>query len=213
MPPTILTIITKIPKVRVVFSQPLKYISGIQLLDYNFPEEHIKFKTAQTMKRAGTTLVTFPPGNYSFANLVTNLNHGVSGISVHGLMNEIHVYNSNSSGGLSFTDELKKVLNVVNRKPIGANYSLSWTRQNYQLHVNNFGLGLLASHVDNFIARPNSLLASIPSSSGLFPLVHLRTSGGGVVNYLDLELVASEGAEVNFNGKPFRISLRILFND
>ena len=65
---------------------------------------------------------------------------------------------------------------------------------------------------DNYVAKPTSLLASIPSSMGLFPLVHSNT-GVGVVNYLDLELVASEGAEVNFDGKPFRISLRILFND
>ena len=210
----ILTVITKEPKVRVAFSQPLSRISGIQLVDYNFPEEHVRFKTEQRMKRGSTTLVIFPPGNYSFVDLISNINHGVSGVEIHGLMSEVHLYNSSSGGGgLLFTDELKKGLNVVNRKPIGANYSLSWTRLNYQLYVNNINLGLLASHVDNFIAKPTRLLASIPSSSGLFPLVHLKSIRNDEVNYLDLELVASEGAEVNFNGKQFRISLRILFND
>ena len=207
----ILTVITKEPKVRVAFSQPLSRISGIQLLDYNFPEEHVKFKTVQTMSRSGTVIATLPPGNYSFVDLITLLNHGVPGISVHGLMNEVHF--QNPRGSLSFTDELKKVLNVVNRKPIGASYSLSWTRLNYKLFVNNINLGLLASHVDNFIARPTRLLASIPSSSGLFPLVHSKSTGNNVVNNLDLELVASDGAEVNFDEKPFRISLRILFDD
>ena len=225
MSSTILTVITKEPKVRVAFSQPLRRISGMQLIDYNFPEEHVKFKTPQTMSRSGTVLVTFPPGNYSFVDLITTLNHGIPGISIHGFMSEIHF--QNSSGSLSFTDELEKVLNIVNRKPVGVFYSLSWTRLNYQLYVNNINLGLLASHrgttggggghVDNFIAKPTSLLASIPSSTGLFPLMHLSTGGGGggndVVNYLDLELVANEGAEVNFGGKPFGISLRILFND
>ena len=211
MSSTILTVITKEPKVRVAFTQPLKRISGIQLLDYNFPEEHVKFKTTQTMSRSGTVIATLPPGNYSFVDLITLLNHGVSGINVHGLMNEVHF--QNSSGSLSFTDELKRVLNVVNRKPVGVSYSLSWTRLNYQLYVNNINLGLLSSHVDNFVARPTRLLASIPSSTGLFPLVHLRNISNDVVNYLDLELVASEGAEVNFDGKQFRISLRILFND
>ena len=211
---TILTINTKEPKVRVTFSKPFSSISGIQLVDYNFPEEHIGFKTAQTMKRGSTTLITFPPGNYSFADLITNLNHGVVGVEFHGLMGEIHLYNSVSgSGGLLFTDELKKVLNIVNRKPIGANYSLSWTRLNYQLHVNNINLGLLSCHDNNFNARPTSILASIPSSSGLFPLVSLDTCGVGVVNYLDLELLASDGAEVNFDGKQFRFSLRIFSND
>ena len=143
MSSTILTVITKEPKVRVSLPKPLSRISGIQLVDYNFPEEHVKFKTAQTMSRSGTVLITFPPGNYSFVDLVTFLNHGISGINIHGLMSEIHLYNSSAS--LTFTDELKKVLNVVDRKPAGTNYSLSWKRLNYHLFVNNFSLGLLAT--------------------------------------------------------------------
>ena len=206
-----LTIITKESKVRVSLSKPLSRISGIQLVDYNLPEEHVKFKTAQTMSRGGTVLITFSPGNYSFVDLITSLNHGITGINIHGLMSEIHLYNSSAS--LTFTDELKKGLNVVDRKPVGTNYSLSRKRSNYHLYVNNFSLGLLATFGNDYVAKPTSLLASIPSSSGLFPLVHLSTFGESVVNYLDLELVASEGAEVNFDGKQFRISLRILFND
>ena len=207
MSSTILTVITKEPKVRVIFNQPLSRISGIQLVDYNFPEEHVKFKTQQTMSRAGTVLITFPPGNYSFVDLVTLLNHGISGINIHGLMSEIHLYNS--SANLTFTDELKKVLNVVDRRPVGTNYSISWTRPNYHLLVDGIILGLSASHVNNYVARPTGLLAVIPSATGIFPLVHL-SSKHETKNYLDLSLITSDGNEPNFDGKPFRISLRVL---
>ena len=38
MSSTILTINTKDPKTRVIFSKPLQSISEIQLVDYDFPE-------------------------------------------------------------------------------------------------------------------------------------------------------------------------------
>ena len=214
---TILTIITKEPKVRVIFNQPLRRISGIQLLDYNFPEEHVEFKKLQTLSRGGTVLANFPPGNYSFVDLVTSLNHGISGIKIHGLMNEVHVYNSSSD--LTFSSELKKILNVVDRKPVGTNYSISWTLPKYHLFVNfdtNSGnLGLIAKHDDNdaldkYRAKPTSLLAAIPSMSNTWPF--LEISEKYTVNYLDLSLLLDNGEEVNFDGKQFRISLKVTFS-
>lgn len=209
----ILTIITKEPRVRATFNQPLRCINGIQLIDYNFPEEHTEFKTLQTMSRGGTVLANFPPGNYSYVDLVTSLNHGVPGLNIHGLLNEIHVYNSNDK--LTFTSELEKRLNVLDRKPVGTIYSISWTIPKYHLFINldtnSDNLGLIATFKENFIAKPTSLLAAIPSMTNTFPFLQISEKHTSA-NYLDLTLLLDNGEEVNFDGKQFRISLRVTYS-
>lgn len=209
----ILTIITKEPRVRVIFNQPLSRINGIQLIDYNFPEEHVEFKTLQTMSRGGTVLVDFQPGNYSYVGLVTSLNHGISGINIHGLFGEVHVYNS--SDKLTFTSELAKILNVVDRKPTGTIYSISWTKPKYHLFVNldtnSDNLGLIATFNEGFIAKPTSLLAAIPCMINTFPFLQISEKYTPT-NYLDLTLLLDNGEKVNFDGKQFRISLKVTYS-
>ena len=82
---TILTIITKYPETRVIFNQPLRSISEIQLVDYDLPDSFVEFETEQTITNSddGSILLALRPGKYSFNTLYTILDHTVSGVSMH----------------------------------------------------------------------------------------------------------------------------------
>ena len=208
----IITIITKEPRVRVTFNQPLRHVSGIQLVDYDFSEDHIEFKTTQGVSRRGIIIASLQPGHYSFANIITYLNHGVPGITIHGLLNQVHIHNS-GGGFLSFSPELEKILNVGINKPLGQSYALSWITPNYHLFANfgenNDNLGLIATFDEDFTARPTNLLAAIPSMSNTWPLLRIRDESP--INNVDLKLLRVDGTEVSFGGKQFRISLRVVY--
>ena len=54
---TILTINTKYPETRVIFSQPLRSISEVQLVDYDFPDIYATFGRVQTIKKFGDSSI------------------------------------------------------------------------------------------------------------------------------------------------------------
>ena len=73
---TILTISMKNPEMRVTFNQPLRSISEIQLVDYDFPDTYESFETTQTIKIIGesSSLVSIFVSNYSLRMLITAIN-------------------------------------------------------------------------------------------------------------------------------------------
>ena len=207
----LITVLTDKLDINIKFNQSLRGVTGIQLVDYNFPRRLIVFKTAQRVDRNGTNLVTFPPGSYSFAEIVSSINHGVSGISLHGLLNQVHVQNS-SGDRLTFTDEIKKVLNVLVYRPTGTSYSLTWEPSSYYLFSNcgenNSAFGYVVRD-----GRPEStnLLAAIPSMSNTWPVASINDSYP--IDSIHLSLRMGNGEIPSFGGKQISISLRILFND
>ena len=82
---TILTINTKDPETRVIFDQPLRSISEMQIVDYEFPETYEVFKTLQTIKNSdgSKTLLTISPGGYSFKMLQNLFAFSDSGVDFH----------------------------------------------------------------------------------------------------------------------------------
>ena len=206
----LITVLTKKLDTCIKLNQSLHNVSGIQLVDYDFPSDRITFKTAQTVKRQGTNLITFPPGSYSFADIVTNLNHGVSGVSLHGLLNQIHIRNS-GGGMLSFSDEIKEILHVTTNKPLGQSYALSWSLNSYHLFANlgenNSAFGFIVR--DDKVTTTN-LLAAIPSMSNTWPLMDIRNSYP--IDSICLSLRRDNGEIPSFDGKQIRISFKISFN-
>ena len=81
---TILTINSKDPETRVIFNQPLRSISEIQIVDYEFPETYEVFEMAQTIKSSdgNKTLLTISPGGYSFKMMLTTLVFNDKGIEI-----------------------------------------------------------------------------------------------------------------------------------
>ena len=113
---TILTINTKYPETRVNFDQPLRSISEIQLVDYEFPETYEVFKTLQTIKSSdgSKTLLTISPGGYSFKMLQTIFAHSVSGVDFHVSVKGYHLISKNED--VVFSKELSKKLTLRKRK-------------------------------------------------------------------------------------------------
>ena len=202
---TILTIISKEPKTRINFTKPM-IVCGVQLIDYSFHTFHNVFKTEQTIKRNTTLLATFPKGvPLTFFDIVSTLNHGISRLSIqHYLGNNIHLRNSVDKSIIIFSDELNKALNVCRLLPLGENYCISETQNNYHVSLKGFDLGLVSK---NGKTEPSDLLAALPST---FPHLPLLTFEPKLVNYIDLEITTHDGQDVNFHGTPYRISLKIV---
>ena len=200
---TILTIISKELKTRINLKNPIM-ISGIQVIDYSFPTFHNVFKEEQTLKRNVTTLATFPKDvPFTFLDIVSVINHGISGLNIHQLGNTTHITNSVNKSLLVFSDELKKALNVCYLNPLGVNYCISETQNNYHVSLKGFDLGLV-SKMGN--TEPSDLLAVLPST------MHLPsyTFEPKLCNYIDLEITTHEGNSVNFHDKPFHIVFDII---
>ena len=203
---TILTIISKELKTRINFSKPIM-IGGIQMIDYSFPTFHNVFKDEQTLKRGITTLITFPKDvPFTFLNIVSMIDHGISGISIHHLRNTIHIRNSVDRSILIFSDELKKALNVCYLLPLGVNYCISETQNDYHISLKGMDLGLVYK---NTKTEPSDLLAVLPSTTMHLPSFTFEPK---LVNYIDLEMTTHEGNDVNFHDKPFQIVLVIRDN-
>ena len=57
---------------------------------------------------------------------------------------------------------------------------------------------------------PTNLLAIIPSKSLFYPSIPIQTENLPI-NYFTLSLLDENGNKPNFNGMPFRISLRVAY--
>ena len=214
MPYTILTINTKESKTRVEFSQPLQSISEIQLVDYDFPETYEKFETDQTIKTpdGSKTLLTISASGYGYKTMRIIIIMSNLGIVIHPT-NEGYCISSKDDN-VVVTKELAKVLGIPSYLFAGKYYPITWP--SYKFHV-YCDIGTSSSvfgqimTVGNKLA-PTNLLAMVPSKSGFYPSCPIQTESGPI-NYITLSLLDENGNEGKWSGEPFRISLRILFND
>ena len=209
---TILTINTNKSETRVIFDQPLRSISEIQLVDYDFPEEHVEFKKEQTITNYddGNELLALRPGNYSFNTLYTILDHTVSGISMHKSYTGYHLMSKNN--GIGISEELSKKLSIVDYTSIGRISTLSWPKHQYYVYCNigtsNSVLGQVTTTSSGNL-KPTNLLAIIPSKSEKYPSMPIQVENHPI-NYLTLSVLDENGNKLNFNDKPFRINLKIV---
>ena len=211
---TILTINTNKPKTRVEFSQPLQRISEIQLVDYDFPETYEKLETDQTIKTpdGSKTLLTVSASSYDYKTMRLIIIMSNLGINIHPT-NEGFCISSNDDN-VVVTKKLAKVLGIPSYLFKGKYYPITWPSYKYHVYcdigTSTSVLGQIMT-VGNKLA-PTNLLAIIPSKSGFYPSCPIQTESGPI-NYLTLSLLDENGNEGKWSGVPFRISLRILFND
>ena len=133
---TILTINTKDPETRVIFDQPLRSISEMQVVDYEFPETYEVFETLQTIKSSdGTnTLLTISPGGYSFKMLLTTFAFNDKGVEIHPTSKGYHIISKNEAALVSI--ELRKKLDVPGYLPTGKFFPISWPSYKYHVYCN-----------------------------------------------------------------------------
>ena len=209
---TILTIITKDPKTRVIFDQPLRSISEIQLVDYDFPDPFVEFEKKQTITRHedGNELLSLRPGKYTFNTLYTILDHVVSGVSMHKSYKGYHLM---SHKGISISEELSKKLSIVDYSTIGKIFAISWPYHQYYVYCNigtsNSALGHITT-VANGKLKPTNLLAVVPSKSEKYPSIPIKDENHPI-NYLTLSVLDENGNKPNFNDIPFRINLKVVY--
>ena len=214
MSSTILTINTNKPKTRVEFSQPLQSISEIQLVDYDFPETYEKFETDQTIKTpdGNKTLLTISASSYDYKTMRLMIIMSNLGISIHPTNDGYCVYSKDDN--VVITKELAKVLGIPSYLLKGKYYPITWP--SYKFHVycdvgtSTSVLGQIMT-VDNKLA-PTNLLAVVPSKSGFYPSCPIQAKSIPT-NYITLSVLDEDGKEPKWSGVPFRISLRIMFND
>ena len=214
MPYTILTINTKESKTRVEFSKPLQSISEIQLVDYDFPETYEKFETDQTIKTpdGSKTLLTISASGYDYKTMRTIIIMSNLGINIHPT-NEGYCISSKDDNVVVSRD-LAKVLGIPNFLFKNKYYPITWP--SYKFHV-YCDIGTTTSVLGQIMTAwnkltPTNLLAIIPSKSGFYPSCPIQTESSPI-NYITLSLLDENGNEGKWSGVPFRISLRILFND
>ena len=207
---TLLTIITKDPETRVIFDQPFSSISEIQLVDYDFPDPFVVFKTEQTITKSedGNVLLSLKPGKYPFNTLYTILDHAVSGVSMHKSYKGYHLMSKNPIG---ISEELSKKLSIVDYSTIGRIFATSWPYHQYYVYCNigtsNSALGQITT-VDGKL-KPTNLLAVVPSKSEKYPSISIKVENHPI-NYLTLSVLDENGNKPNFNDMPFRINLKII---
>ena len=208
---TILTILTKDLETRVTFDQPLRSISEIQLVDYDFPDPFVEFKTEQTITNSddGNILLALKPGKYPFNTLYTILDHTVSGVSMHKSYKGYHLMSKNSIG---ISEELSKKLSIVDYSTIGRIFATSWPYHKYYVYCNigtsNSVLGQITTVANKKLA-PTNLLAVVPSKSEKYPSIPIQVENHPI-NYLTLSVLDENGNKPNFNDMPFRINLRVV---
>ena len=208
---TILTINTNKSETRVIFDQPLRSISEIQLVDYDFPDPFVEFKTEQTITNSddGNILLALRPGKYSFNTLYTILDHTVSGLSMHKSYTGYHLMSQNMIG---ISEELSKKLGIIDYTSIGRVSTLSWPHHQYYVYcdieTSNSVLGQVTTTSSGNL-KPTNLLAIIPSKSEKYPSIPIQVENHPI-NYLTISVLDENGNKPNFNGKPFRINLKIV---
>ena len=209
---TLLTINTNKSETRVIFDQPLRSISEIQLVDYDFPDPFVEFKTKQTITSSddGSELLALKPGNYSFNTLYTILDHTVPGLSIHKSYTGYHLMSKNSSIGIS--EELSRKLSIIDYTSIGRVSTLSWPHHQYFVYcdigTSKSVLGQITSASSGDL-KPTNLLAVVPSKSEKYPSIPIQVENHPI-NYLNLSVLDENGNKPNFNDKPFRINLKIV---
>ena len=208
----ILTIITKHPKTRVTFDQPLRSISEIQLVDYDFPETYEVFKTDQTIKSSdgSKTLFTISAGGYSFKTMRTVITISNLGVVIHPTNDGYCVVSKDYNAVVS--RELSKRIGISSYLFAGKFYPISWPRYKYHVHCDIGASSSVLGHitsVDNNKLVTTNLLAIVPSKSGDYPSIPIQ-AGGCPINYLTLSVVDENGNKPKFSGVPFRINLRVL---
>ena len=214
MPYTILTINTNKSKKRVEFSKPLQSISEIQLVDYDLPETYEKFKTDQTIKTpdASKTLLTISASSYDYKTMRLMIIMSNLGINIHPTNEGFCI--SSKDDDVIVSRDLAKVLGIPNSLFKNKYYPITWPSYKYHVYCDigttTSVLGQIMS-VGNKLA-PTNLLAIIPSKSGFYPSCPIQTESSPI-NYITLSLLDENGNEGKWSGVPFRISLRILFND
>ena len=209
---TILTVNTKEPKTRVEFSQPLQSISGIQLVDYDFPETYEKFETDQTVKTpdSSKTLLTISASSYDYKTMRTM-------ITMSNLVIDIHPTNdgyciSSKDDNVAVTKKLAKVLGIPSFLFAGKSYPITWP--SYKFHV-YCDIGASRSVLGQITTKegklfPTNLLAIIPSKSGIYPSCQIWPVSHPI-NYITLLVLDENGKEPSWSGVPFRINLRITY--
>lgn len=210
---TILIINSKEPSVCVTFNQPSYEISGIQLIDYDFPDTYEIFEVQEAIKSRVTnkTLLPISPGNYSFKMLQNIFNHSDCGVDFFPTGKG---YNLISKKEVVFiTNGLAKKLDIPRYLQIGKYYPVSFSSHEYNLYCNlntsdNVFGQILKADSDKMNFIPTNLLAILPSKSGDYPVVSIREKGP--INSISLTLQYKDGDVPNFSGVPFRISLRVL---
>ena len=209
---TLLTINTNKSETRVIFDQPLRSISEIQLVDYDFPESFEEFKTEQTIKKSdgSNTLLTIKPGNYSFKMMQTVFAHSVSGVDFHISVKGYHLISRNED--VVFSKELSKKLDVISYLPLGKIFSISWPSHKYYVYCNietsNSVLGQITTIASGNL-KPTNLLAIVPSKFLSCQPIPIQVENQPI-NYLTLFVLDENGNEPNFNDEPFRINLRVV---
>ena len=133
---TILTINTKDLKTRVTFGQPLRCISEIQLVDYDFSETYEVFKTDQTIKSSdgSKTLFTISAGGYSFKTMRTVITISNLGVVIHPTNDGYCVVSKDYNAVVS--RELSKRLGISSYLLAGKFYPISWPCYKYHIFCN-----------------------------------------------------------------------------
>ena len=211
----ILTIITKNPEIRVTFDQPLRSISEIQLVDYDFPDAYESFKASQTIKKPGesSSLFSTSAGNYSLKMLVTAINLNNSGVEIRPSSDGYHLITTNDDVTLSV--ELSEKLGLPKSLSARKIYPVSWPSHKYHVYcdigASSSMLGSSTTAATGYLKlAPTNLLAIIPSKSLSYPSILIRTENMPI-NYFTLSLLDENGNKPNFSGVPFRISLRVAY--
>ena len=211
---TILAINTQDPKTRVVFSQPLRSISEIQLVDYDFPETFETFETDQTIKSSdgSNTLLTISAGGYSFKTLRTVFIISNLGVVIHPTSKGYCIISKDKDVVVS--RELAKRLDISRYLFANKYYPISWPFYKYHVHcdigASSSVLGQITTAGEDAKLSPTNLLAVVPSKSGIYPSIPIQTENYPI-NYLTLSVLDENGNKPNFSGVPFRISLRVVY--
>ena len=211
---TILTINTKDPETRVIFSQPLCSIREIQLVDYDFPETYETFKTDQTIKSSdgSRTLLTISAGGYSFKMLQTVFIISKLGVVIHPTSKGYCIISKDKDVVVS--RELSKRLDISSYLFADKFYPISWPFYRYHVHCD---IGASSSVLGQITTAggeglklvPTNLLAIIPSKSGDYPSIPIQAENHPI-NYFTLSILDENGNKPKFSGAPFRISLRVM---
>ena len=211
---TILTINTNKPKTRVEFSKPLQSISEIQLVDYDFPETFEKFETDQSIKTpdASKTLLTISASGFDYKTMRLMIIMSNLGIDIHPT-NEGYCISSKDVNVI-VTKELAKVLGIPSYLFKGKYYPITWPSYKFNVYCD---IGTSTSVLGQIMTEgnklaPTNLLAIIPSKLGFYPSCTIQAESDPT-NYITLSVLDENGKEPRWSGVPFRISLRILFND
>ena len=212
---TILTINTKDPETRVIFDQPLRSISEIQLVDYDFPETYEVFETIQTIKSSdgSKSLLSISEGNYSFKMPLTTFAFNDKGVEIHPTSKGYHLISKKEA--VTISSELWKKLDVPGYLPAGKFFPISWPSYKYHVYcdigASSSVLGQITTTTGEVLKlAPTNLLAIIPSKSLFYPSIPIQTENHPI-NYLTLSLLDENGNKPKFSGVPFRISLRVVY--